>query len=417
MGGAQIEVRLSAAPGGRTDPAGWPESRTNLRRMTTVDWVIVVFVALLAIYGYLQGFLVGVLSLAGFVIGAFLGTRLAGLLVPNGDHSRYAPLFGLLGALLAGGVLATGLEGIGVRARAALRLPGLRTVDGVLGAGLTACVGLGIAWILGAVALQSAGSNSLRADIQRSAILGQLNQILPPSGPILNALARFDPLPAVRGPSADVPRPNRAILNSPGVRAARPSVVRVLGTACGLGVEGSGWVAGPHLVVTNAHVVAGESDTTVEVGGQTPGLSAQVVDFDPHDDVAILRVPGLNERSLSMVPNPRSGTSAAILGYPLDGPFNVEPARIGQTQSVNTENAYGTGPVIRSITPVRGLVRPGNSGGPLINSSGQVVGTVFAAITGGVGAGGMAVPNAVVAPQLARGRARTSPVGTGPCAG
>jgi S1-C subfamily serine protease len=394
--------------------------RTNLLRVTTVDWVIVAFVVLLAFYGYLQGFLVGALSLAGFVLGAFVGTRLATLLVPHGDHSRYAPLFGLLGALLAGGVLATGLEGIGMRARAALRLPGLRTADGVLGAGLTACVGLGIAWILGAVALQSSGSSSLRADIQRSAILRQLNQILPPSGPILNALARFDPLPAVRGPSADVPKPNVAVLNSPGVRRARPSVVRVIGTACGLGVEGSGWVAAPHIVVTNAHVVAGESDTTVEVDGNPPALAAEVVDFDPHDDVAILRVSALNKPALHLVSHPPSGTSAAILGYPLDGPFNAEPGRIGQTQSVNTENAYGQGPVIRSITPLRGLVRPGNSGGPLVDSAGRVVGTVFAAVTsstGALGPGGMAVPNAVVAPQLARGQSRSHPVGSGRCAG
>jgi S1-C subfamily serine protease len=397
-----------------------PIAATNLMQVTTVDWVIVAFVALLAFYGYLQGFLVGALSLAGFVVGAFLGTRLAALLVPNGDHSRYAPLFGLLGALLAGGVLATGLEGIGVRARAALRLPGLRTADGVLGAALTACVGLGIAWILGAVALQSSGSSSLRADIQRSAILRQLNQILPPSGAILNALARFDPLPAVRGPSADVPKPNAAILRSPGVRTARPSVVRVLGTACGLGVEGSGWVAAPHTVVTNAHVVAGESDTTVEVGGNLPSLPAYLVDFDPHDDVAILRVPALNEPALHLAQAPRAGTSAAILGYPLDGPFDAEPGRIGRTQSVDTENAYGQGPVIRSITPLRGLVRPGNSGGPLIDSAGQVVGTVFAAVTsptGNLGPGGMAVPNSVVAPQLARGEASVHPVGSGACAG
>jgi S1-C subfamily serine protease len=385
--------------------------------MTAVDWVIVAFVALLAVYGYLQGFLVGALSLAGFVIGAFVGTRLAALLVPGGDHSRYAPLFGLLGALLAGGVLATGLEGIGVRARAALRLPGLRTIDGILGAALTACVGLGIAWILGAVALQSAGSSSLRADIQSSAILRQLNQILPPSNPILNALARFDPLPSVRGPSADVPRPNPAILQASGVRAASRSVVRILGTACGLGVEGSGWVAAPHIVVTNAHVVAGESDTTVEVGGRQPGLTAELVDFDPHDDVAILRVPGLNEPSLRLAPHPAAGTSVAILGYPLDGPFNTEPGRIGQTQSVETENAYGQGPVMRSITPLRGLVRPGNSGGPLIDAAGQVNGTVFAAVTGDTGAAGMAVPNSVVAPQLGRGEARRAPVSSGACAG
>jgi S1-C subfamily serine protease len=388
--------------------------------VTTLDWVILAFVVLLAFYGYLQGFVVGALSLAGFVAGAFVGTRLATLLVPNGDHSRYAPLFGLLGALLAGGVLATGLEGVGLRARRALRLPGLRTLDGVLGAVLTACVGLGIAWIVGAVALQSSGSSGLRTDIQRSVILRQLNQILPPSGPILNALARFDPLPAVRGPAADVPKPTHGILATAGVRAAGPSVVRVLGTACGLGVEGSGWVAAPHIVVTNAHVVAGESDTTVQVGGNAPSLAAEVVDFDPHDDVAILRVPGVKERPLSLAPDPASGTSVGILGYPLDGPFNEEPGRIGRTQAVSTEDAYGNGPVTRRITPLRGLVRPGNSGGPLVSASGKVEGTVFAAITGGApanGPGGMAVPNSVVAAQLAIAKSRTSPVGSGACAG
>ncbi|MFL5823542.1 MAG: MarP family serine protease [Solirubrobacteraceae bacterium] len=389
--------------------------------MTAVDWVIVVFVVLLAIYGYLQGFLVGVLSLAGFVIGAFVGTRLATLLVPHGDHSRYAPLFGLLGALLAGGVLATGLEGVGLRARAALRLPGLRTADGVLGAFLTACVGLGIAWIVGAVALQATGSRTLRTDIQSSVILRKLNQILPPSGPILNALARFDPLPAIRGPAADVPPPTRQILSARGVRAAPPSVVRVLGTACGLGVEGSGWVAAPHLVVTNAHVVAGESDTTVEVGGRGPGYSTQLVAFDPNDDVAVLRVPGLNARPLGLASHPASGAPVAILGYPLDGPFNEEPGRIGQTQQVSTENAYGQGPVTRSITPLRGLVRPGNSGGPLVDASGRVAATVFAAITestGPNGPGGMAVPNSVVAPQLALAKSRgTHTVSSGRCTG
>jgi S1-C subfamily serine protease len=386
--------------------------------VTTLDWIIVAFVVLLAFYGYMQGFLVGALSLGGFVVGAFVGTRLATLLVPHGDHSRYAPLFGLLGALLAGGVLATGLEGIGVRARSALRLPGLRTVDGVLGAGLTACVGLGIAWIIGAVALQSAGPSTLRADIQRSVILQKLNEILPPSGPILDALARVDPLPAVRGPSAQVPKPDRAILGAPAVRTAEPSVVRILGTACGLGVEGSGWVAAPDIVVTNAHVVAGETDTTVQVGGNPPSLPAQVMDFDPHDDVAILRVPNLNKPSLQLASHPTLGTSVAILGYPLDGPFDAEPGRIGQTQAVSTENAYGNGPVTRSITSLRGLVRPGNSGGPLISASGQVQGTVFAAITGGSPSpGGMAVPNSVVATQLAIGKSRSAPVGSGSCAG
>ena len=393
---------------------------SNLLRVTAVDWVIVAFCVVLALYGYAHGFIVGVLSLIGFGVGALIGTRLGPLVLPGGAHSQYAPLFGLLGALLAGGVLASGLEGLGLHARAALRLPGLRTVDGVLGAVLTACVGLGIAWILGAVALQSSGSAALRTDIERSAILSELDQLLPPSGPILNALARFDPLPSVNGPTAEVPPPPRGIAAAPGVQAAAPSVVRVLGTACGLGVEGSGWVAAPDLVVTNAHVVAGENDTTVQVRGAPPGLPAQVVDFDPHDDIAVLRVQGLNERSLALASRASPGTPAAILGYPLDGPFDAQPARIGQTETASTEDAYGNGPVLRSIEALRGLVRPGNSGGPLVGANGQVLGTVFAAITGtssSSGGDGLAVPNALVRAQLARAEARSGAVSSGPCGG
>jgi len=385
--------------------------------VTTLDWLIVGFTAVLALYGYLQGFIVGALSLAGFALGAFLGARLGPLLLPSGSRSQYAPLFGLVGALLAGAVLASGFEGIGMRARGVLRLPGLRAVDGLLGAALTACVGLGIAWMIGAVALQSSGSAQLRQDIQRSAILTELNQLLPPSGPFLHALARIDPLPPVHGPAANVPPPARGIVAAPAVRASLASVVRVLGTACGLGVEGSGWVAAPGLVVTNAHVVAGETDTRVEVGGVAPDLPAQAVEFDTHNDIAVLRVPGLSEPALRLAADPRPGTPAAILGYPLDGPLDAEPGRIGQTQLVRTQDAYGTGNVLRSITPLRGLVRPGNSGGPMVDAAGQVVATVFAAVTGGGSSGGFAVPNDLVARQLAAADAGAGPVSTGPCAG
>jgi S1-C subfamily serine protease len=384
--------------------------------VTAIDWLIVAFTALLAFYGYLQGFIVGALSLLGFAIGAFVGARLGPLLLPAGSHSQYAPLFGLLGALLAGGVLASGFEGVGVRARSILRLPGLRTIDGLLGAALTACIGLGIAWIVGAVALESTGSSGLRSGLERSAILSELDQLLPPSGPILHALARFDPLPAVNGPAANVPAPTRGILAAAGVRAARSSVVRLLGTACGLGIEGSGWVAAPDLVVTNAHVVAGESDTVVQVGGDPPDLPATIVAFDAHDDIAVLRVPGLSARPLALASSVRSGTSAAILGYPQDGPFNAQPGRLGPTEPIHTDDAYGDGPIVRSITPLRGLVRPGNSGGPLVDSSGRVLATVFAAITGGAGQGGFAIPNTLVRTELAAAQRARHGIVTNRCA-
>src|SRR5581483_7935335 len=173
------------------------------------------------------------------------------------------------------------------------------------------------------------------------------------------------------GPAADVSRPSRGIVGAAGVRRAAPSVVRVVGTACGLGVEGSGWVAAQNIVVTNAHVVAGETDTTVQLGGHGLGMRAYAIDFDPHDDIAILRVQGLSERPLKMASSARSGTSAAILGYPLEGGFVARPGRVGQTETVRTEDAYGHGPVTRPIVSLRGVVKPGNSGGPMVDAAGK----------------------------------------------
>ena len=264
--------------------------------MTVVDDVILLLVALMALQGFARGFLVGAMALAGFVAGAFLGTRIGPLLLSGGAHSPYAALFGLGGALLVGGLLGGIFEGIARRARRFMWIPGLKLVDGALGAVLTACIGLGMVWIIGAVLLQTANQfelpQSWRSSIARSAILRNLNAALPPSGPLLNALGRIDPLPSVNGRAADVPAPDARIVHTPGVRNATRSVVRIVGQSCGLGVEGSGWVAGRDLVVTNAHVVAGETDTTVDVPG-IGGLPGRAVVFDPHNDVAVLRVPGL----------------------------------------------------------------------------------------------------------------------------
>ncbi|HWI71609.1 MAG TPA: MarP family serine protease [Baekduia sp.] len=385
--------------------------------MTRIDWLIVAFTVLMATVGWRQGFVAGAFALAGFAGGAFLGSRLGPALLSDGSSSPYAPLVSLVAAVAGGSILAGVFETAGFLVRRSVPIPGVRTLDGLLGAVLSAAIALGLAWIVGAVLLQTPGVRQLRSDIQRSEILSRLNDVLPPSGPILNALARFDPFPHIDGPEADVAPPRAAVARDPQVRAAGESVVRVLGTACGLGIEGSGWVAGPGLVVTNAHVVAGESDTTVQLQGTGPKLDATAVAFDATNDVAVLRVSGLGDaRVLSLAPDPQAGTEGAILGFPENGPYDVRAARLGQTRAVVSQDAYGNGPVTRQMTTFRGVVRPGNSGGPVVDTQGRVATTVFAKATASARAGGYGVPNAIVRRVLDGAVGAGRSVSTGPCA-
>jgi len=379
--------------------------------VTPIDWIIVAFVALMALWGYAQGLIVSALSLAGFVAGAFIGSRIAPLLLEQGSRSPYAPLFSLVAALMVGGLVAILFEALGVGIRRRMSFRAADVLDGVGGALLVATLGLALVWIAGAVALQTPGARELRRDIQRSAILRQLNDALPPSGPILNALARADPFPRIRGPAADVPPPTRRILRDGDVRRAHASVVKILGHACGLAVQGSGWVAGPGLVVTNAHVVAGEDDTTVDPDGGD-SLDATAVVFDPHNDVAVLRVGGLSAPALRRRGGAPVGAPVAILGYPENGPYRSVAGRLGQTLTVLSRDAYGNGPVRRRMTSLRGNIRSGNSGGPAVDAGGRVVAAVFAATTDGSG-GGFGVPPGIVSAAL--DRAGSEAVDTGPC--
>jgi S1-C subfamily serine protease len=380
--------------------------------MTVLDWAIVVFTIAFAMWGYRQGLVVGVLTLIGFAVGAFAGSRIAPLLLSEGSSSAYAPLFAALGALIAGAIVAVTLESLALGLRERLiRGRVLRLADGAGGAALVAAVALGLIWVFGAVALHAPSTAELRGDVQRSLILRQLNDFLPPSGPVLNALNRVDPAPSIAGPTGPVAPPDAAIAADPGVRRVSRSVVRVLGTACGLGVEGSGWIAAPGLVVTNAHVIAGEDDTSVTTV-EGASLDATPVHYDPDNDLALLQIdpaiPGLE-----ISPNPQPGTGGAVLGYPENGPYAVSPSRLGDTSTVISEDSYGDGPIQRQIAFLRGNVRSGNSGGPLVDSHGRVMATVFAATTTGP-RGGFAVPNDVVSAALT---AATAPVDTGPCTG
>jgi uncharacterized membrane protein required for colicin V production len=379
--------------------------------VTRVDVLALVFVALAAFVGFRKGLIASALSLIGIIVGAVIGARLAPYLLAQGSSSPYTPLVGLAGAAIGAVVLETmGTVG-GTLARRRLRAPALQTIDTAGGLVLGAVAGFVVVWVVGAVALHFPGQSDLRRGAQSSLVLQQLNDLVPPRR-LMSALDRVDPFPTIVGPDAPGEPPDPRVLAQPGVRQAASSVLRVIGTACGLGVSGSGWVGGTELLVTAAHVVAGVSDTTVEPAGGVPRLRAHAVYFDRRNDVAVLRVPGLDAAPLQ-VTSPQQGASVAILGFPESGPFRIIPARIGQTANVLARDAYGRGPIARTITSIRGAVRHGNSGGPAVDARGRVQTTVFAARPGGdVGYG---IPGPIV--RRALSGASREPISTGDCAG
>lgn len=375
--------------------------------MTRTDWIALGFIALAALLGLRKGLVGSALSLVGIAVGAVLGARIAPSLL-GGDDSPYTPVVALGGAAVGALVLETVGTMVGNSVRRSLRLlPPLRALDSVGGLAVGAAAGVAIVWVLGAVALHLPGQTQLRRQVQQSTVLQRLNALVPPAR-LMEAIERVDPFPAIVGPLAPVEAPDPRLLQRPGVRAAAPSVVRVLGIACGLSVSGSGWVAAPRLVVTAAHVVAGQDSTIVEVGGSI--FRTRAVAFDVRNDVAVLRASRpFGVRSLRLAAA-KPGTAVAILGYPGNGAFNAAPGRIGRTTTVVSDDAYGRGPVTRAITSLGGQIRHGNSGGPAVNAAGRVESTVFAARVGS--SGGFGVPPNLVRRALDGAR---GPVSTRTC--
>ncbi len=390
--------------------------------MTGLDWVLVGALVVAAVGGTTQGFLSASLSFVGFIGGALLGARLGPVVLPNGTDDVNAPVAALFGAVLLGTLLGGALQQVGYRIRRRLRGNGsgvlrgtVGIVDAALGAAFTAAVVAVAVWLVATVALQTPGvPASWRAEIRHSSVPRELRRTLPPSDDGLAVLARFDPLPGFEGPRAAVEAPDATAVRDPGARAARQGVVRVEGSACGVGVVGSGWVVAEGYVVTNQHVIAGEHDTTVIPEATGERLSAHPVHVDRTEDIAILAVPGLRATPLRTVAKAERGTAAAILGYPRAQPFRARAARIGAEEVVTGQDAYGAGPVRRHVLPFRGLVEQGNSGGPLVDAKGRVLGTVFASSTRNGTSSGYAVPNGVVLAGLGAVTS-TDPVDPGPC--
>ena len=342
--------------------------------MSTADWVVIAVVALAGLYGISTGFLRGAFSLAGFAFGAYVGARLAPLILSDG--SPYVPVVALGGAVLCGMLM----RGLAALLAGALRtsigvIPGMRFLDRLAGLVLGLVAGVFLCWAIGAVLLYLPGETELRRTVQESTILGEINEVVPPER-LLEELERVDPIGVFLGPPAIVAPPDKGLAIDPDVVRASKSVVRVTGIACGLGVEGSGWVAQRGLVVTNARVVAGISKPRVDTETGRAFVST-VVAFDATNDLAVLRVPGLGATPLVLAPPARS-TPVALVGYPQNGPLTRTPGRLGGTANVVSRDAYGRGPIRRQMTTIRGAVQPGSSGGPGVDAQGRVRTTVFA---------------------------------------
>lgn len=376
--------------------------------MSGLDVMVVIWVAVSAAMGLRRGFVGQALALAGFAVGAFIGSRLGPHLLSPGARSGWQPVAALLGAIIGGIAVQVATGPLADMLRRRLGRGPLAAMDNAGGLVAGAALGLGVAWLLAITALHQP-SLGLRSEVQHSAILPRLVRWLPAQS-LLDAIARFDRLPVLPvGGVRSLPVPDRSVPVTPAVRQARQSVVRVEGTSCGLTLQGSGWVVRRGIVATNAHVVAGEHDTRVVLGDSS--WNATPVFVSASVDVALLRVPGLTAAPIPMQ-RPRGKTPVALVGYPGGGPLRTVAGTIGEPATVITPNAYGTDVAPRTVVPIRGTVQHGDSGGPALDRKGRAVAMMFAAADGG--GGGYGVPIEEVADALGRQKARAS---TGPCVG
>lgn len=359
--------------------------------MTASQWLdlailSVVFVA--AISGWRSGALGSLLSFLGVVLGAVAGVLLAPHVVTLVDGARtklFVTLFLILGLVVIGEIAGVVL---GRAVRGAIRNRAARVLDSVVGIALQIVAVLLAAWML-ATPLTSPEHGEVAKIVKGSRVLAQVDQLAPPwirwvpnrLKSLLNTSGLPDVLqPFVPTPIANVNAPDPTLINDPVVGLDKSSVVKIRGVAqsCQKVLEGSGFVVAPNRVMSNAHVVAGSNSVTVEVGGKT--YDAKVVSYDPDADISILDVPELPSTPLTFdMQEAQTGTDVVVMGYPGGGEFAATPARIREIIKLNGPDIYHTTSVTREVYTIRGNVRQGNSGGPLIGRSGKVLGVVFGA--------------------------------------
>lgn len=391
-----------------------------------LDVLLVLLAVVFGVSGYRQGFIIGAMSFVGFIGGGVLGAIFAPgitdeLVNDEGARALLAIVFVFVAAVT--GQFLT--SSIGAAVRNHVTWHPARFVDAVGGAAVSIAAMLLIAWFVGS-AVANSPFPDLSYQVRHSQILRSIDQVMPDAARNWFSTFRrivdrnaFPQVFGTLGPEriTDVPSPDSDVLDTPGLRRARQSIVKVSGTApeCQRRVEGSGFVYAPQRVMTNAHVVAGvRNGPRVIVGDRGAVHRARVVVYDPQRDIAVLHVPGLQVRPLPFNGRGSSGDPAIVAGYPRGNGFTAVPARIRGSQLVRGPNIYHSQRVTRDIYSLRGRVEPGNSGGPLLAPDGSVYGVVFAAAVDDPNTG-YALTAEEVAPDARQGRTATGPVSTQLC--
>jgi len=392
--------------------------------MTSSQWLDIAILAvafIAAISGWRSGAPGSLLALVGVVLGAVAGVLLAPHVVDHISGPR-TKLFGTLFLILAFVVIGE-IAGVvlGRAVRGAIRNPTLRVVDSVIGVALQLVLVLTASWLLG-TALVSSPQPNLSAAVRGSQVIAEVDGVAPSwlrtvpnrlsalweTAGLHDVLTPFGPTATV---NVDAPDPSLA--TSPVVALTHPSVVKVRGVAksCQKVLEGSGFVVAPNRVMSNAHVVAGSESVTVEADGQT--YDASVVSYDPDADISILDVPNLPAAPLQFAEDEApSGTDGIVMGYPGGGDFTATPSRVREIIKLEGPDIYHSTTVTREVYTIRGTVLPGNSGGPMINRGGKVLGVVFGAGEDDVDTGFVLTANEVARQMAKVGNVERVPTGT-----
>ena len=390
--------------------------------MNMLDWFLVVLVLAYAVSGYWQGFISGAFATGGLLFGGLLGIWLAPHLLGDAAPALWVSLAALFVVLICASFGQAVLQYAGARIRDRIKWQPVRALDAVGGAALSMVAVLVVSWALG-VAVSGASLPWVSTEVRESKVLSRVDEVMPPRA--VTALNSFNDVvgqsffprylePFAKERIVEVGPPPGKVARDPEVRAAAASVLKIRGeNSCNRGVEGTGFLYSPTRMMTNAHVVAGVADPAVIVDDQE--VPATVVYYNEDLDVAVLAVDGLDRPFLKFDGNGQERQASAVLGYPQDGPYDVQGARIRSKQRLRSPDIYGNGTVIREVFALRSLVRPGNSGGPLVSEAGQVLGVIFAAsVTDGDT--GYALTADQVRESAAQGVTSDREVSTGSCA-